>query len=144
MQKCFISSLYGRSKNKRAVNSTSTQTYTKWQLSNIWPIFCCETRVFTLCSAFMGLLQRGHFRLSFDTVKWRCQGSYQLSSSKSVSSARSGWGEYFCRENLRQRVSPTSFRWCSTWGERKTLRRCVYMIHLEQKQPLKLQRGILC
>lgn len=61
-------------------------------------------------------------RLSFDTVKWRCQGSYQLSSSESVSSKRSGRAVYFCRENFRHRMSPTSFRWCSTWGQRQSLR----------------------
>lgn len=63
--------------------------------------------------------------LRFDTVKWRCQGSHQLSSSKSVSSQRSGQEEYFTRENFRQRLSPTSFIWRSTWGQRSGLRLCL-------------------
>lgn len=78
----------------------------------------------TLC--IYGSVAAWTLRLSFDTVKWRCQGSYQLSSSKSVSSERSGREEYFFRENFRQRRSPTSFRWCSTWGQKeKSQNMCV-------------------
>ncbi len=84
------------------------------------------------CCVFMGLLR--HRTLSFDTVKWRCQGSYQLPSSESVSAWRSGQEGYFCRENFRQRASPTSFRWCSTWGWRKSLRACVHTFDSGEKK----------
>lgn len=66
-----------------------------------------------------------------DAADRRCQRSRQLSSSYSIPSQRSGRGEYFCRENFRQRPSPTSFRWYSTWRTKTTKKKKNQKPHLK-------------